>query len=139
MAPPRIYKSGIHDYHLSINEDYREDFDDLCHKKRKSRNQYINDLIIQELERNSIAENDLPGENVSCLAHTPFPLQHKITDIQHEPEQDFRMPTEQELITHLKTLRGLPQIGKLQGDYSRGLQTIKNWMQKVKIDNLRVS
>lgn len=134
-----VYKGGIKPVHLLMDHNRHKDFKELCHKEGKSVNEKINELVNEKLECNAIAENDMPGEYISCLGYTPKPAQQKIIDnIDDTEKRRFQLPTLYELIDELKNLHTPQQIGKLQGEYSRGLDVIKRRMNQVKIGNLRI-
>ena len=47
------------------------------------------------------------------------------------------LKTEEELITELESMQTPQEIGRLQGEYSRGLDKCKTRMHQIKIANLR--
>jgi hypothetical protein len=80
MAPPTLYKSGVKPIHFLYDFQRFKEYKDLCHKEGITHSEDLRKYVDDRLERNAIAEGDIPGENISCLGYTPKPAQQKITD-----------------------------------------------------------
>src|SRR5262245_16551194 len=81
MAPSEIYRGGNKAVHFLADFQRFKEYQKLCRKEGKSYTQDINEYITSKLERNAIAQNDMPDEAISCLGYTPKPVQQKIDDI----------------------------------------------------------
>ncbi len=89
MAPPKTFRA-IKPVHFNAEFDRFKEFEEICSQERKTVTQKFNEFIIQTIERNSIAENDMPKENISCLGYTPKPVQQKINGIQQQEQQQLQ-------------------------------------------------